>query len=79
MIRRRFDVRPVGDAQVPREFTSYTAFSDRALKQLRKDAIEYADACKKEGLDVKVTVRWNTFTAPGKGVVQVPTYTVKLK
>lgn len=79
-MRRRFDVRPVGDAPaLPREFTSHTAFSDTALKKLRKDALAYADECKRAGQDVKVTVRWTTFTAPGRGIVSVPTYTVKLK
>jgi hypothetical protein len=78
MLRSR-EVLPVGDGQLPREFTSHAAFSERALKLLKKQAFEYADECRKEGQEVKVTVRWSTFTAPGRGIVQVPTYTVKQK
>jgi hypothetical protein len=79
-MRRQLECAPVGDAvELPKEFTSHTAFSDRAIKALRAQAFAYAEECKKTGQDVKVTVRWNTFTAPGKGIVQVPTYTVKSK
>lgn len=76
---RRLEVMPVGDGQLPREFTSYAAFSDRALKDIKKQAFAYAEQCRRDGQDVKVTVRWSTFTAPGRGIVSVPTYTVKLK
>ena len=67
------------DAQIelPKTFVDHGRVSDKAARELRAKAHAYADECLRAGKNVKVFVKWSTFTAPRTGIVSVPTYTVK--
>ena len=65
--------------ELPKVFQDYGRVSDKAARELKAKAFAYAEECRKAGKDVKVTVRWSTFTAPHIGVVTTPVYTVKLR